>query len=75
VSSPEPSMGTRNWVSGRTVSPAVSSTHMDRAIDVVIGGSTDGLITLGPHGAGGCVVTVQAAVVFDDLGERLGRAG
>jgi len=57
---------------GRVVSPAVSSTHMDGAIDVVIGGSPDGLITLGPHGAGGCVVTVQAAV---GLNRPVHRAG
>jgi hypothetical protein len=55
VSSPESSTGPRNWVSGRTVIPVVCSTHVDEVIDVVIRGSTDGLITLGPHGwAGAC---------------------
>ncbi|MBV9143540.1 MAG: hypothetical protein JO115_21945 [Pseudonocardiales bacterium] len=56
----------------QAVIPAVCATHETGAIDLVIRGLRDGLITLGPHGEGGCVFTVQAAVLFDVLGEWLG---
>jgi len=54
-------------VNGRAVIPAVCSTHGDGTIDVMIRGSKDGLITLGPHSEGGCAFTMQAAVLFDSV--------
>lgn len=55
----------------RVVIHAECSTHADRAIELVIRCSKDGLITIGPHSEGGCVFTMQAAVLFDLLGEWL----
>ncbi|MBV9142491.1 MAG: hypothetical protein JO115_16540 [Pseudonocardiales bacterium] len=72
MSTPESSIGARKGVNGQAVIPAVCSTHEAGAIDLVVRRLPDGLIALGPHGAGGCVLTVHAAALFDLLGAGLG---
>jgi hypothetical protein len=70
MSTPEPSQ--RNGVTGQAVIAAVCATPEADAIDLMVHELPDGLITLGPHGAGGYVLTVDATALFDLLGEWLG---
>jgi hypothetical protein len=72
MSTPESSIGARNGVNGQVVSPAVCSTHEAAAIALIERGLLDGLIALRPSGTGGCVLTVDAAALFDLLGAWLG---
>lgn len=72
MSTPESSIGARNGVNGQAVIPAVCSTHEAGAIALIERGLPDGLIALRPYGAGGCVLTVDAAALFDLLGAWLG---
>lgn len=56
----------------RVVIPATCSTHPAGVIDVVVRGLGDGRIELESHAPGGCALTVDAALLFDVLGEWLG---
>ena len=54
--------------------PATCSTHPDteQVIGLVLRKLVNGRIELGSHVSGGCVLTVDASVLFDVLGEWLG---
>ena len=54
------------------VIPAMCSTHPAGVIALVVRGLGDGRIELESHAPGGCALTVDATLLFDVLGERLG---